>query len=341
MEKLYCKGGGCTAKLGAGILSHILERLPKQNFDKNLMVGFDAKDDAAVYKLTDDIAFVQTLDFFPPMVEDPYTFGQIAAANALSDIYAMGGEVKTALNIVCFPQSSDLNVLGEIMRGGLEKVKEAGGVLAGGHSIDDTDVKYGLSVTGIVNPKKIYSNNTGKPGDRLILTKRLGVGIICTAARIGEADENTLNEAVDSMRTLNKYACDISKKYDIHACTDITGFGFLGHLMEMMGDDKSCQIYAKQIPVFEAAKALADEFLITAGGQRNRNHVGENVIFEDVPFAMEEILFDPQTSGGLLLAVGEEEAYALLNELKEAGMPAAIVGEIKERENTAIKVAYK
>lgn len=341
MEKLYCKGGGCTAKLGAGILSHILERLPKQNFDKNLMVGFDAKDDAAVYKLTDDIAFVQTLDFFPPMVEDPYTFGQIAAANALSDIYAMGGEVKTALNIVCFPQSSDLNILGEIMRGGLEKVKEAGGVLAGGHSIDDTDVKYGLSVTGIVNPKKIYSNNTGKPGDRLILTKRLGVGIICTAARIGEADENTLNEAVDSMRTLNKYACDISKKYDIHACTDITGFGFLGHLMEMMGDDKSYEIYAKQIPVFEAAKALADEFLITAGGQRNRNHVGENVIFEDVPFAMEEILFDPQTSGGLLLAVGEEEADALLNELKEAGMPAAIVGEIKERENKAIKVAYK
>lgn len=341
MEKLYCKGGGCTAKLGAGILSHILERLPKQNFDENLMVGFDAKDDAAVYKLTDDIAFVQTLDFFPPMVEDPYTFGQIAAANALSDIYAMGGEVKTALNIVCFPQSSDLNILGEIMRGGLEKVKEAGGVLAGGHSIDDTDVKYGLSVTGIVNPNKIYSNNTGKAGDRLILTKRLGVGIICTAARIGEADEDTLNEAVDSMRTLNKYACDISKKYDIHACTDITGFGFLGHLMEMMGDDKSCEVYAKQIPVFETAKALADEFLITAGGQRNRNYVGENVIFEDVPFAMEEILFDPQTSGGLLLAVGKEEADALLNELKEAGMPAAIVGEIKIRENTAIKVADK
>ena len=341
MEKLYCKGGGCTAKLGAGILSHILERFPKQNFDENLMVGFDAKDDAAVYKLTDDIAFVQTLDFFPPMVEDPYTFGQIAAANALSDIYAMGGEVKTALNIVCFPQSSDLNILGEIMRGGLEKVKEAGGVLAGGHSIDDTDVKYGLSVTGIVNPNKIYSNNTGKAGDRLILTKRLGVGIICTTARIGEADEDTLNEAVDSMRTLNKYACDISKKYDIHACTDITGFGFLGHLMEMMGDDKSCEVYAKQIPVFEDAKALADEFLITAGGQRNRNYVGENVIFEDVPFAMEEILFDPQTSGGLLLAVGKEEADALLNELKDAGMPAAIVGEIRERENTVIKVADK
>lgn len=341
MEKLYCKGGGCTAKLGAGILSHILERLPKQNFDENLIIGFDAKDDAAVYKLTEDVAFVQTLDFFPPMVEDPYTFGQIAAANALSDIYAMGGEVKTALNIVCFPQSSDLNQLGEIMRGGLEKVKEAGGVLAGGHSIDDVDVKYGLSVTGVVNPKKIYSNNTGKPGDKLILTKKLGVGIICTAARIGETDEETLNEAIDSMKTLNKYACEISKKYNIHACTDITGFGFLGHLLEMMDNDKSCEIFASQIPVFEKAKALADEFLITAGGQRNRNHVGDNVEFDNIAFAMEEILFDPQTSGGLLLAVDKDEANLLVEELRKADMPAAIVGEIKEKENTTIKVVNK
>lgn len=341
MDKLYCKGGGCTAKLGAGILSHILERLSKQNFDENLIVGFDAKDDAAVYKLSEDLAFVQTLDFFPPMVEDPYIFGQIAAANALSDIYAMGGEVKTALNIVCFPQSSDLNLLGEIMRGGLEKVKEAGGVLAGGHSIDDVDVKYGLSVTGIVNPGKIYSNNTGRTKDKLILTKKLGVGIICTAARIGETDEKTLNEAIDSMKTLNKYACEISKKYDIHACTDITGFGFLGHLLEMMDDNKSCEIFANQIPVFEEAKSLADEFLITAGGQRNRNHVGDNVEFNDIPFAMEEILFDPQTSGGLLLAVSFDEAESLLEELRCAGLPAAIVGEIKERENVAIKVVNR
>ena len=253
----------------------------------------------------------------------------------------MGGEVKTALNIVCFPQSSDLNLLGEIMRGGLEKVKEAGGVLAGGHSIDDVDVKYGLSVTGIVNPGKIYSNNTGRTKDKLILTKKLGVGIICTAARIGETDEKTLNEAIDSMKTLNKYACEISKKYDIHACTDITGFGFLGHLLEMMDDNKSCEIFANQIPVFEEAKSLADEFLITAGGQRNRNHVGDNVEFNDIPFAMEEILFDPQTSGGLLRAVSFDEAESLLEELRCAGLPAAIVGEIKERENVAIKVVNR
>ena len=177
-QKLFCKGGGCTAKLGAGILSRVLSKLPQGPKDENLLVGYDSKDDAAVYKISDDIAFVQTLDFFPPMVDDPYTFGKIAATNALSDIYAMGGEVKTALNIVCFPEKMDLNILGEIMRGGAEKVIEAGGTLAGGHSIADSDVKYGLSVTGIVNPNKIYTNNGAKPGDALILTKRLGVGII-------------------------------------------------------------------------------------------------------------------------------------------------------------------
>ena len=174
-------------KLGAGILSRVLSKLPQGPEDENLLVGYDSKDDAAVYKVSDDIAFVQTLDFFPPMVDDPYTFGKIAATNALSDIYAMGGEVKTALNIVCFPEKMDLNILGEIMRGGAEKVIEAGGTLAGGHSIADSDVKYGLSVTGLVNPNKIYTNNGAKPGDALILTKRLGVGIICTANRVGEA----------------------------------------------------------------------------------------------------------------------------------------------------------
>lgn len=338
MDKLFCKGGGCTAKLGAGILSHILEKLPKQSYDGNLLVGFDSKDDAAVYKIDENTAFVQTLDFFPPMVEDPFTFGQIAAANALSDIYAMGGEVKTALNIVCFPQNEDLNLLGEIMRGGLLKVKEAGGVLAGGHSIDDSDVKYGLSVTGIVNPQKIYSNNTAKPGDKLILTKKLGVGIICTAERVGEASIKVLNEAVESMKMLNKYACEISKKYKINACTDVTGFGFLGHLLEMMGEDKSCHIFAGDIPVFEDAINLANEFLITAGAQRNRNHVGKNVEFIDIDFAMEELLFDPQTSGGLLFAVDKDDANKFLKELKAADMPAQIVGEIINRQGIAIKV---
>lgn len=195
---VFCKGGGCTAKLGPGALSHVLEKLPRFD-DPNLLVGFDASDDAAVYRLTDELAIVQTLDFFPPMVEDPYVFGQIAAANALSDIYAMGGDVKTALNIVCFPEAMDLNILGRILQGGSEKVQEAGGVLAGGHSIMDTDVKYGLSVTGVIHPDRVFANNACRAGDVLILTKPLGVGIVCTAARMGAASSEAMDLAVRSM----------------------------------------------------------------------------------------------------------------------------------------------
>ena len=221
-EKIvFCTGGGCTAKLGAGVLSHILGKLPRGEKDPNLLVGYDSRDDAAVYKITEDIALVQTVDFFPPMVEDPYTFGQIAAANALSDVYAMGGEVKTALNLVCFPESMDLNVLGEILRGGAEKVAEAGGILAGGHSIADTGVKYGLSVTGLVDPHHLYANDAGRPGDKLILTKALGVGLICTANRVGEAAPEHLAGAIQSMTTLNKTAAQISRKYAVHAATDV------------------------------------------------------------------------------------------------------------------------
>ena len=330
-EKItFCRGGGCTAKLGAGILSRVLERLPKGPEDPNLLIGYDSKDDAAVYKVSDDIAIVQTLDFFPPMVEDPYTFGKIAATNALSDIYAMGGEVKTALNIVCFPESMDLNVLGEIMRGGSEKVIEAGGTLAGGHSIADADVKYGLSVMGTVHPDKIYPNNQGRPGDKLILTKKLGVGIVCTANRVKEASDAAMEQAVASMTMLNKSASHICHSYEIHACTDVTGFGFLGHLHEMMGRGLSCEIDVKHIPVLPGARESADAFLYTAAGQRNRNHVGAAVQFENVPFSMEEVLFDPQTSGGLLMAAAPDEAEKLEQELQNAGLPARIVGTITE-----------
>lgn len=338
-EKLFCKGGGCTAKLGAGILNHVLERLPRGEKDENLLVGYDSKDDAAVYKLSDDLAFVQTLDFFPPMVDDPYIFGKIAATNALSDIYAMGGEVKTALNIVCFPEKMDLNILGEIMRGGAEKVIEAGGTLAGGHSIADTDVKYGLSVTGIVHPDKIYTNNGARPGDALILTKRLGVGIICTANRVGEASAEAMEAVIESMTTLNKYAAECCKTFEIHACTDVTGFSFLGHLHEMMDGRNSCHIYADQMPIFEEALRHADEFLLTAAGQRNRNFTGPYVRFENISFAMEEILFDPQTSGGLLIALAKEDAPALLEQLQETGAPARIVGEVTEKADIEILVS--
>ena len=317
--------------MGPGVLSHVLSKLPKCKYDPNLLIGFDSADDAAVYKVSDDIGVIQTVDFFPPMVEDPYTFGKIAATNALSDVYAMGGEVKTAMNIVCFPQSWDINMLGEILRGGSEKVIEAGGVLVGGHSINDVDVKYGLSVMGVVHPDKIYANNGGHPGDKLIITKRLGVGIISTAHRVGEATKEAMDAAIESMTSLNKYAAECCKKYDIHGCTDITGFGFLGHLHEMVDGKLSCRVYADQLPVFSEALEYADEFLLTAVAQQNRNHVGRHVQFdEDISFAMQEVMLDPQSSGGLLIVLPADQADSLLADIQALGVPSAIVGEMME-----------
>lgn len=335
---LFCKGGGCTAKLGPGALRHILEKLPKAA-DQNLIVGFEGSDDASVYRLTDELAIVQTLDFFPPMVGDPYVFGQIAAANALSDIYAMGGEVKTALNIVCFPEKMDLNILGRIMEGASAKVLEAGGVFAGGHSIADTDVKYGLSVTGTIHPDRIYKNTGGRAGDRLILTKPLGTGIITTAERIGEASEDAMDKAVKSMTTLNKYAAEIIRKYKIHACTDVTGFGFLGHLHEMLQEGYTAVIDSSSVPYIKEAYEYANEFYITAAAQRNRNFVEPFVQFSKEDFAMEEILFDPQTSGGLLFAIAPEDAEQALEEIKGLGMQCGMVGEITERQQKEIIVS--
>ena len=334
---VFCKGGGCTAKLGPGILSRVLERIPKK-YDENLLIGFESSDDASVYKLTDDIAMVQTLDFFPPMVDDPYTFGKIAAANALSDIYAMGGEVKTALNIVCFPEQMDLNILGDIIQGGSEKVEEAGGVLSGGHSIMDQDVKYGLSVTGIINPNKIYQNNGCKVGDKLILTKPLGVGIISTANRVGEASKEAMDKAIESMCTLNKYAAEIIKKYDVHACTDVTGFSLLGHLNEMVAGDCSAIIDSTKVPYIKEARHYADEFLLTAAAQRNRNFLQDKVLFNIYDFAMEEILFDPQTSGGLLIAVNPEDVEEIMKELETLSLPCGVIGEVVNQKQHKIIV---
>ena len=338
-EKIqFCKGGGCTAKLGPGMLNRVLECLPKGVRDENLLIGYDSHDDAAVYKVNDEQAIVQTLDFFPPMVDDPYIFGQIAATNALSDIYAMGGRVLTALNIVCFPEKMDLNILGQIMMGGAEKVKEAGGSLAGGHSIADESVKYGLSVTGIVHPEKVLANNGCQAGDVLILTKKLGVGLICTANRVGEAAEADMEEAIASMTTLNKYAAEVLYGHTVHACTDVTGFSFLGHLHEMLDNRWSAVIDSSNIPYIEGAYRAAEEFYLTAAAQRNRNHVQEFVDFGDIPFAMEEILLDPQTSGGLLAAVDANEAEEILEELQSIGLPARIVGRVTEKTGTEITV---
>ena len=334
---VFCKGGGCTAKLGPGALSSVLNKLPKFQ-DPNLIIGFDASDDAAVYKLSNELAIVQTLDFFPPMVEDPYIFGQIAAANALSDIYAMGAAFKTALNIVCFPESMDLNILGQILLGGSEKVREAGGTLAGGHSIADESVKYGLSVTGTLHPDRVFANNACKEGDALILTKPLGVGIVCTASRLKAASDAAMAQAVKSMTTLNKYASEIARKYRTHACTDVTGFGFIVHLCEMLGDSYSAKIEKDSIPFIPESAAYADEFYITAAGQRNRNFAEGKVDLSDCSFAMQEILFDPQTSGGLLISMDASDAPEALEELKALGLPCAVVGKITTKLEKAVYV---
>ena len=329
--------GGCNAKIGPGNLGELLADLPKSQ-DENLLVGFDSTDDAAVIKLRDDLAIIQTLDFFPTMVNDPYLFGKIAAANALSDVYAMGGEVLSALNIVAFPEEKDLAILKEILRGGAEKVLEAGAILAGGHSIHDHSVKYGLSVTGTIDPNRIYQNNTCQAGDHLVLTKPLGVSIITVGYSAGEISEAGFVKATDSMQTLNKYAMDIIRKYEIHGCTDVTGFGLAGHLAEMLNEQFSAEIQSKQLPYFEEAYAGAKEFILTAGGQRNRNYMEEKMNFVVDDFAIEELLFDPQTSGGLLVSVPADQVDGLVKELQAAGIPAQDFGVVTERGEKEITV---
>ena len=303
--------------------------MPK-TYSENLLIGYDSSDDAAVYKLTDDLAIVQTLDFFTPVVEDPYLFGKIAAANALSDVYAMGGDVKVALNIVAFPETMDISILGEILRGGAEKVAESGGVLSGGHSINDDTPKYGLSVTGTVHPDKMLANNGCKIGDKIILTKPIGVGIILTAWRLGKANECDFLEAVKSMETLNKYAADVMKKYNVNACTDVTGFGLIGHLGEMVPDGMTALLDSSKVPYINGAYELAKEFYITASGQKNANFMSRKVLMGDVDFALKEILYDPQTSGGLLISIPGAEAKALIDELRVNGIEACEIAEIKK-----------
>ena len=324
--------GGCIAKLPQGMLKEALLNIPVFD-DQNLIVGFDTSDDGAVYRLRDDLAIIQTLDFFPPMVEDPYLFGKIAAANALSDIYAMGGEVKVALNIVCFPEDEDPAILGEILRGGAEKVKEAGGVLSGGHSITDKEPKYGLSVTGIVHPQKIMRNNSCCMGDDIILTKPLGVGLVTSSYKAGEASLESYEQAVNSMQTLNKYAADAGRKYRLHACTDVTGFGFLGHLNEMVTEEYTIQVECSEIPYIKEAYRLAEEYLITGGGKKNRKYLQDKLRFEQVPQPMQEILFDPQTSGGLLLSVDPRDTEGLLKDLADLNIVSSKVASVISRQN--------
>lgn len=302
------------------------------NTDPNLIVGFDSSDDAAVYKINEETAIIQTLDFFPSMVSDPYLFGKIAATNALSDVWAMGGRVLTAMNIVAFPERQDLRILGEILRGGAEKVMEAGGVLCGGHSINDTPAKYGLSVTGIVHPDKVLANNGVHEGDLLVLTKPLGTGLVATAWSVGETTEASFMEALDSMTTLNKYASDVFTKTDLHACTDVTGFGFAGHLHEMLAGHYSAVIERDKLPLLSDAERCANEFLSTQGGQKNRNFMQEFVTFEREDFAGEEIIYDPQTSGGLLYAMTQEAWEAIRDQTGNLPFKPAVIGRVIKKD---------
>ena len=325
-EKIYCKSGGCSAKLGAKKLSHILENINSYK-DENVLVGFDSRDDAAVYKIDENSAFVSTLDFFPPMIEDPYLYGQIAATNALSDIYAMNAEPKTALNIVCFPENEDLNILEKIIEGGNSKLKEAHCALVGGHSIRDDSIKYGLSVTGLVDPKTVKTNNGVVDGDVLVLTKPLGVGLTLNALRMKDCSKNMQDIVFKSMTTLNKYAADILKKYTIHALTDVTGFGLLVHLNEMLNEKKSASLYKNQIPYFPDCERYVEEFYLSGAAQTNRNSVEGNIYF-DCDFFTEEILFDPQTSGGLLASVSKVDVEKIQKEFQENNLPLYVIGEV-------------
>lgn len=329
---------GCAAKLEPGLLAEILEGIPRGE-DQRLLVGTETSDDGAVYKINEETAMIQTLDFFPPMVDDPRMFGQVAAANALSDVYAMGGEPKVALNIAAFPSSLDDGVLKEILRGGAEKVREAGAVLAGGHTIRDRTPKYGLSVTGFVHPDRIWTNCGAKPGDSLILTKPLGVGIVNTAVKAGMASASAAEEVLTVMTCLNRYARDLASGFSVHACTDVTGFGLLGHCLEMAkGSDVSIRLRGDWIPFLREAEDYASMGLIPAGAYRNREFVGNEVCFEGVPEWMEDLLFDPQTSGGLCFAVPEEESQEFRRQLSELLFPAVIIGSVENKQDTRLMV---
>ncbi|KEZ88234.1 segregation protein A [Lacrimispora celerecrescens] len=318
----------------------MLENLPKFE-DPNLLVGIETSDDGAIYKVNEETALIQTLDFFTPVVDDPYTFGQVAAANALSDIYAMGGEPKVALNIVAWPNCVNPALLGKILEGGASKVVEAGAVLAGGHSIQDDEPKYGLSVTGFVHPDKVFKNCEARPGDVLILTKPLGTGIVNTAVKADMASEEAKQEVIRVMTSLNKKAKQVIEHYDVHSCTDVTGFGLAGHAVEMAeGSGVTIEISVKDLPIQKEAISLAQMGLIPEGAYRNRSYTEEKLDFGETEEYLRDIFCDPQTSGGLLISVSPEDAKNIMKDLKEAQMETAygIIGRVVEQEGKSVKL---
>ena len=327
--------------MGPEDLDQILKELPIPK-DPKVLVGLDTSDDAGVYQLNEEVALVQTVDFFTPIVDDPFTFGQIAVANALSDVYAMGGTPLTGMNLVAFPiKTLSPSILKEILLGGLSKMKEAGVALVGGHSVEDPEIKYGLAVTGVVHPKKILTNAKGKIGDKLVLTKPLGTGIIATALKGKMASEEAVGKIVESMVTLNQTASEWMKKFGAHACTDITGFGFIGHALEMaIASRVGMVIQSKNVPIFPEAMEYAKLGLIPSGAYSNRDFFSCRVeVHSNVPNLIVDILYDPQTSGGLLISLPSCEAEKLVAALRKEGhIHSCIVGEVVEEPRGGIQI---
>lgn len=328
---------GCGAKMGAGTLASMLEGF-KAHSDPRLIVGYDKSDDASVYVLDENTALIQTTDFFPPIVDDPYLYGKIAATNALSDVYAMGGEPKLALNILCAAEGMTDETIREILRGGYDAAFDAGAIITGGHTIKGAEPIYGLAVSGFVHPKNVLTNSNAKPGDILILTKPLGVGILTTAAKADMAEKAVMERIYAQMSTLNKAARDIMVKYHVHSCTDVTGFGLIGHSFEMaQGSNCTIHIQADHVPYHTEALEFASMGLVPAGAYRNREYAEAGVAVRgNISLALQDILYDPQTSGGLLFAVCEEEAQRCLAQLRQTVPHAAIIGYVTEKEDSYI-----
>lgn len=322
---------GCGAKVGAGTLVKLLDGF-RTHSDPRLLVGYDKSDDASVYLLDENTALVQTTDFFPPIVDDPFLYGQIAAANAISDVYAMGGEPKLALNILCLPESMTREMVQELLRGGYDKAYEAGAIITGGHTIHGAEPIYGLAVSGFVHPKRVLTNSGAKPGDVLLLTKPLGVGVLTTAAKAGLAEPAVMDRIYRQMAALNRTARDIMVKYRVHSCTDVTGFSLMGHSFEMaQGSGMSLHIDSLSVPFHMEALEFADMGFIPAGAYRNRTYVEKGILKKcEIPRALEDIFFDPQTSGGLLIAVAEKDAKDCLAALQAEIPNAAQIGYVTE-----------
>ena len=336
------------------MLDAVLGRLARQH-DPNVLVGFATADDAGVYLIAPDQALVQTVDFFTPIVDDPYTFGQIAATNSLSDVYAMGGRPVTALAMVCFPEKGDFDVLERILAGGLSKMMEAGCTVVGGHSIRDPEIKFGYSVTGLIHPDRVLTNSGARPGDKLIFTKSIGTGVISTAIKKGRAKESWIEAATRSMTTLNRKPADViselrsperagasvpTQPIKVHGMTDVTGFGLIGHAREMaLGSNVSLRFFASEIPLLDGAVECVREGFVPGGLKANREFAECMVSYDDaVPEEIRTLLYDPQTAGGLLISVAGEDAETLLNALNNAGVDASLIGEVKESGKPAIIV---